>query len=181
MAKPFLRELCQENGLRLIEVLDRDDIALCNSIPTAEGAIAIAIKETDITIHGSECIVLGIGRTGFTLAKTLQGLGANVRVGIRRNEDAVRAAIMGWKPFMTTDLAAQTGEVDLLFNTIPTMIITAQILSRMPQKQSLLTLHPLPAVVISGMPTSAALRHCSHQASPVLLLPKRLAALLPTR
>ncbi|MDQ0169986.1 dipicolinate synthase subunit DpsA [Paenibacillus tundrae] len=144
MAKPFLRNLCQENGLRLIEVLNRDDIALYNSIPTAEGAIAMAIRETDFTIHGSECIVLGLGRTGFTMAKTLQGLGANVRVGIRREEDVARATIMGWKPFMTTDLAAQTGEVDLLFNTIPTMIITAQILSRMPQKAVIIDLASAP-------------------------------------
>ncbi|HBU84953.1 MULTISPECIES: dipicolinate synthase subunit DpsA [Paenibacillus] len=144
MAKPFLRDLCRENGLRLVEVLDRDDIALYNSIPTAEGAIAMAIRETDFTIHGSECIVLGLGRTGFTMAKTLQGLGANVRVGIRREEDAARAAIMGWKPFMTTDLAAQTGDVDLLFNTIPTMIITAQILSKMPQKAVIIDLASAP-------------------------------------
>lgn len=144
MAKPYLRELCRENGLRLMEVLDRDEIALYNSIPTAEGAVAMAIRETDFTIHGSKSIVLGLGRTGFTMARTLQGLGADVRVGVRREEDVARAAVMGWKPFLTTDLAAQTGEVDLLFNTIPTMIITAQILSRMPQKAVIIDLASAP-------------------------------------
>ncbi|MNV74013.1 Dipicolinate synthase subunit A [compost metagenome] len=104
----------------------------------------MAIQNTDITIHGSSCIVLGIGRTGFTLAKTLQGLGANVQVGVRREADVARAIQMGWKPFKTTDLSASTGDVDLIFNTIPTMIITAQIISKLPRKAVIIDLASAP-------------------------------------
>ncbi|MDO7905778.1 dipicolinate synthase subunit DpsA [Paenibacillus sp. JX-17] len=144
MARGFLRELAGKYKVKLVELLERDDVAIYNSIPTAEGAVMMAIQNTDFTIHGSKCIVLGMGRTGFTMARTLQGLGADVRVGVRREADAARALEMGWNPFMTRDLAVQASEVDLLFNTIPTMIITAQILSKMPQRAVIIDLASAP-------------------------------------
>lgn len=144
MAKSLLRRMSREYGFRLIELLDRDDVAIYNSIPTAEGALMMAIQNTDITIHGSTCVVLGIGRTGFTLAKTLQGLGAKIRVGVRREADAARAAVMGWEPFMTRDLTACTSDIDLIFNTIPTMIITAQIISKLPRRTVIIDLASAP-------------------------------------
>ncbi|MBW4840527.1 MAG: dipicolinate synthase subunit DpsA [Paenibacillaceae bacterium] len=144
IAKSFLKQMGNEHGFQIIEVLDRDDVAIYNSIPTAEGAVMMAIQNTDITIHGSTCIVLGIGRTGFTLAATLQGLGANVRVGVRREDDVARAVQMGWKPFATRDLAANVGDVDLIFNTIPTMIVTAQIISKLPRTAVIIDLASAP-------------------------------------
>ena len=45
---------------------------------------------------------------------------------------------------MTTDLAAHEGEIDLIFNTIPTMIITAQIMPRLPQKAVIIDLASAP-------------------------------------
>lgn len=104
----------------------------------------IAIQNTDFTIHNSAALVLGMGRTGFTMAKTLQGLGADVRVSVRREEDAAKASVMGLKPFLTRDLANYAGEADLIFNTIPSMIITAQILSKMKPKSLIIDLASAP-------------------------------------
>lgn len=144
IAKNLLKRMAEEYELRLVEMLERDDVAIYNSIPTAEGAVMMAIQNTEITIHGSTCIVLGIGRTGFTLAKTLQGLGADIRVGVRKESDVARAVQMGWKPFMTKDLNAFTDGVDLIFNTIPTMIITAQIISKLPRQAVIIDLASAP-------------------------------------
>ncbi|WIV20832.1 dipicolinate synthase subunit DpsA [Paenibacillus polygoni] len=144
MAKPYLKEICKQNRIRLIELLDRDDVAIHNSIPTAEGAIMLAIQQTDFTIHNSVALVLGLGRTGFTMAKTLQGLGADVRVAVRREEDIARASVMGLKPFLTRDLEKHAGQADLIFNTIPSMIITAQILSKMKSKSFIIDLASAP-------------------------------------
>lgn len=131
MAKSYLRALCAGHSLKLVELLNRDDVAIYNSIPTAEGAIVMAIQNTDFTIHGSTSMVLGMGRTGFTMARTLQGIGAKVKVGVRKLEHYARAEEMGWKPFMTADLLVHAPEADLIFNTVPGMIIDAQVLSRL--------------------------------------------------
>lgn len=130
IAKSYLRQKCAKYSLQLIELLNRDDVAIYNSIPTAEGALVMAIQNTDFTIHGSTSMVLGLGRTGFTMARSLQGLGARVKVGVRRQEHYARAKEMGWEPFMTSEILLQVPQTDLIFNTIPNMIITAQVLSR---------------------------------------------------
>ncbi|GAE04834.1 dipicolinate synthase subunit A [Paenibacillus sp. JCM 10914] len=144
MAKPYLRSLCDQYHIKLVEILERDDVAIYNSIPTAEGALMMAIQNTDFTIHGSTSMVLGMGRTGFTMARSLQGLGAKVMMGVRRSEHYARAEEMGWKPFLIRDLGAHVPAVDLLFNTIPTMIVTAQIISKMPREAVIIDLASAP-------------------------------------
>ncbi|MVO99104.1 dipicolinate synthase subunit DpsA [Paenibacillus lutrae] len=144
MAKPYLKDLCDSQSLRLVELLQRDDIAIYNSIPTAEGALMIAIQNTDITIHGSQSMVLGFGRTGFTMARSLQGLGAKVKVGVRKPEHFARALEMGFTPFYTRDLYQEVGNIDLLFNTIPTMIVTAQIITNIPHRAVIIDLASKP-------------------------------------
>jgi dipicolinate synthase subunit A len=144
MAKPFLRKLCEKYHLNLIELFERDDVAIYNSIPTAEGALMMAIQNTDITIHGSNCIVLGLGRTGFTMARTLLALGASVKVGVRRNEAFARAFEMGFEPFYMADLARHAGNIDLIFNTIPTMIVTAQVIAQLPLRACIIDLASKP-------------------------------------
>ncbi|CAM4259604.1 dipicolinate synthase subunit DpsA [Paenibacillus typhae] len=144
MAKGYLRSLCARHKLKLIELLNRDDVAIYNSIPTAEGALVMAIQNTDFTIHGSTSMVLGMGRTGFTMARALQGLGSTVKVGVRKQDHYARAEEMGWKPFMTGELLTQVGDTDLIFNTIPSMIITAQILSRVPKSSVIIDLASAP-------------------------------------
>lgn len=144
IAKKLLKKKSEELDFRLIELMERDEIAIYNSIPTAEGAVMMAIQNTDITLHGSTCVVLGLGRTGFTLASTLQALGANVRVGVRRQVHMARAIQMGWKPFATTDSKLYEGQIDLIFNTIPTMIVTAQIISKLPREAVIIDLASAP-------------------------------------
>ena len=119
-------------------------MAIYNSIPTAEGAVMMAIQNTDITLHGSSCMVLGIGRTGMTLARTLQGLGAKVKVGVRREEHFARSYEMGFEPFYIKDLQQYAGNIDLLFNTIPTMIVTAQIIANLPSRAVIIDLASKP-------------------------------------
>lgn len=144
MAKKYLKQLCEAHGIQIIELFERDDVAIYNSIPTAEGAIMLAIQHTDITIHGSQSMVLGFGRTGFTMARTLQGLGAKVKVGVRRPEHYARVWEMGFQPFYTKDLFEQVSNIDLLFNTIPTMIVTAQVITNIPHRAVIIDLASRP-------------------------------------
>lgn len=144
IAKPYLRELCKSQNRELVELFDRDDVAIYNSIPTAEGAVMMAIQHTDITIHDSTCMVLGLGRTGLTLARTLKGLGARIKAGVRREDAFARAFEMGFEPFYMPDLARQSGNIDLLFNTIPTMIVTAQVIAQLPLRACIIDLASKP-------------------------------------
>ncbi len=132
MARKYLMDLTKELQLKLVELLDRDDIAIYNSIPTVEGTLMMAIQNTDFTIHSSNAMVLGFGRTGMSLARVLHLLGARVKVGARRPEHLARIYEMGFTPFHINDLDKNVEDVDLLFNTIPRMIVTAKVIANIP-------------------------------------------------
>lgn len=144
MAKPYLKSLCQKNSIRMVELFERDDVAIYNSIPTAEGALMMAIQNTDFTIHGSRSMVLGLGRTGLTMARVLQGLGAHVLVGVHRPEQFARAYEFGFEPFYTSEIQDHVGNIDLIFNTIPSMIVTAQIIAKIPMRALIIDLASKP-------------------------------------
>ena len=57
VAKPVIRGLATQYGLVLLEMAEIDEIAILNSIPTAEGAIQVAMENTDFTLHDSHCWV----------------------------------------------------------------------------------------------------------------------------
>lgn len=144
MAKSYLKTLCTKHSITLIELFDRDDVAIFNSIPTAEGAIMMAIQNTDFTIHGSVSAVLGLGRTGLTMARTLKGLGSRVKVGVRKPEHFARAWEIGFEPFYMKDLFQHVSEVDLLFNTIPALVVTASIIANMSHRALIIDLASKP-------------------------------------
>ncbi|MFU1794972.1 dipicolinate synthase subunit DpsA [Paenibacillus azoreducens] len=144
IAKSYLRNLCAELGIDLIELFSRDDVAIYNSIPTAEGALMMAIQHTDITIHGSRCMVLGLGRIGLTLAGMLHRLGAHVKAGVQKPEQFARAWEMGIQPFNTKNLYDEGVNVDIIFNTVPAHILTSRVLTRIPHHAIIIDLASKP-------------------------------------
>lgn len=131
---PFLLECESECGLTLVKLFERDDVAIYNSIPTVEGTIMMVIQNTDITIHSSNVIILGLGRTGMSLARTFDALGAHVKVGARRPEHLARITEMGLEPFHIKDLEESVSDVDVVINTVPSNVITSLVLSKMPSR-----------------------------------------------
>jgi dipicolinate synthase subunit A len=131
IARTRLQEWCRKYPLHLVKLMELDEVAILNSIPTAEGAIALAMQHTDITIHGAIALVLGFGRCGKTLARTLHALGATVKVAARRPADLARVREMGLQPIPMGELRGAVAAVDMVFNTIPDMILSAAVLSHM--------------------------------------------------
>ena len=100
-----------------------------NSIPSAEGAIQIAMEELPITIHGSSSYILGFGRVAATLARMLQGLGSKVTVVARNSAQLARAEEMGCRVLSFDHLIAGIGEAQVIYNTVPAMVLTAEVLA----------------------------------------------------
>jgi dipicolinate synthase subunit A len=132
ISNAYLNELISQTKRRLVLLFDRDDVAIYNSIPTVEGTIMLAIQHTDFTIHGSNIIVLGLGRVGMSVARTFAALGAKIKVGARKSEHIARITEMGLIPFHLQDLEKSVLDTDILINTIPISIVTASVISKMP-------------------------------------------------
>lgn len=120
---PYLEEALQKNPLTFVPLMERDDIAIYNSVPTAEGTILVALQQMKTTIHGSNVVVLGLGRVGLTVADKFQKLGANVSAGVRKARDIAKASTLGFKGFHLSELTSQLKDCDLLINTIPVMVV----------------------------------------------------------
>ena len=127
-ARPALQTAAKAFGLKLIETGGLDELTILNSIPSAEGAIQMAMESTSITIHGSNSMVLGFGRSAFTLAKTLQGMGAKVGVVARKEGDLARAFSLGMHPVHFMDICVEISQADIIFNTVPSLVLDRVVL-----------------------------------------------------
>ncbi|WP_026689850.1 dipicolinic acid synthetase subunit A [Alteribacter aurantiacus] len=127
-----LKALLHKSKRPFVELFSRDDVAIYNSIPTAEGTVMMVIQHTDTTIHSSEMIVLGFGRVGMTVAKTFKHLGAKVKVAAEQTELLARAFEQGFTPINLNDLEGHAQNTDIIINTIPAQVLKANVISKMP-------------------------------------------------
>ncbi|MEH7234720.1 dipicolinic acid synthetase subunit A [Bacillus sp. JJ1562] len=132
ISNSYLDGIINATNRKLVRLFERDDVAIYNSIPTVEGTIMMVIQHTDITIHNSNVAVLGLGRVGMSVARSFAALGANVKVGARKTEHIARISEMGLTPFQLSNLADEVKNIDVCINTIPHLIVTASVISKMP-------------------------------------------------
>lgn len=128
VANAHLKELSAIYGWRLVEIAEIDELAILNSIPSAEGAVQMAMEASDITIHDSVSMVLGFGRCGTTLAQALAGLGATVMVAARASRDLARAKAYGYQAVDFLALPEFIGMVDFIYNTAPALVLPRALL-----------------------------------------------------
>lgn len=125
-----IQHLAQVCNVYTVDMLEREEMAILNAIPTSEGAIQIAMEEMPITLHGSNALILGYGRIGKTLAKMLQGIGANVFVEARKYADFAWIKSYGYSPVNICDLSQTVKEMNVIFNTIPHVVLDNNILNK---------------------------------------------------
>lgn len=120
---PPQRKTAEERGLCLIDLLERPELMELSAIATAEGAVALAMKELCTTLFGTPCMVVGYGRCGSALARRLAALGAEVTATARRPEQLARIYADGFTPCSTARLAEKAGSCGVIFNTVPAQVL----------------------------------------------------------
>lgn len=115
-------------GAFCYDYADCDEFAVLNAIPTAEGAIEIAMRELPVTLHGTNCLVIGFGRIAKILCQKLQGLGAIVSASARKERDLAFMHAFGYLPIHIKDLSSHIGKAQLIVNTVPQLILTHDLL-----------------------------------------------------
>ncbi|MGM9937755.1 MAG: dipicolinate synthase subunit DpsA, partial [Candidatus Ornithomonoglobus sp.] len=126
----YISERLTARGIKHSDYMARDELAIRNAVPTAEGAIQIAISETPITLHGSKCLVLGYGKVGKTLSRCLNGLGAKTYVGARKYADLALIESHDCIPLTINEAKTRINEFDVIFNTVPALILTGEVLEK---------------------------------------------------
>lgn len=137
------------NNIKIIDLMQNDELTILNTIATAEGAISDIVTNTDFNLHGSKVLILGFGRVSKVLAKKLKALDANVTCAARKESDFAWMEALGYNvaninllgknnlanEFDSLDKKDDVGahlksydsqnlnQYDIIINTVPTIIL----------------------------------------------------------
>lgn len=175
---PSLKEILAQKGILVCETREMDEISIPNAVPTAEGAIQVAMENTDITIHNSQSFVLGFGRCGAILAQTLQALGAEVTVAVRRKRVLAWVEAFKMRPLLLDFLSEEVAGADIIFNTIPAIVLNAEVLYRVNKSTLVIDLATYPGGVDFPVAKRLKIKAISLPGLPGKVAPKTAARIL---
>lgn len=115
---------------RILDYAGRERFALLNAVPTAEGALLLALQNGKRTVLGMRVAVIGYGKVAFATAKLFHAAGADITVFARKEQARTEAHMMGYTARPLDELSACAGEYELLINTVPARILNREILSK---------------------------------------------------
>lgn len=155
---PAVRELAEELGRPVYDYFSSEEFQSKNALPTAEGAVAILMRETDTTVAGMPVAVTGYGRVSCALCELLYAMRAKVTVAARKERDLADAAARG---YATVPIGEPEGLIALcrgqsaIFNTVPARIFSENIIREMKKDMLLIDLASAPG----GVDANAAGKH----------------------
>ncbi len=114
------------------------------ALPTAEGAVQLALEELPTTLQGARVLILGFGRVGRLTAHRMAALGARVTVAAREYGELAWAAAYGYEGVALADLNWELGAFALVVNTIPARVLERKHLARVSPGAFLLDLASAP-------------------------------------
>ena len=161
------KAIAAEAGVELVDYFAREELAIRNAIPTAEGCIGVLLAQRKRTLWGSAVLLLGFGPVGQAVGTRLAALGAHVTVAARR---PAQRESLGMQGAELARLARLAPAFDTVVNTIPAQVLTAPVLARLRPGSLIVDLASHPG----GTDFDAAAR-CGHKAIHALSLPAACA------
>lgn len=132
-----LQTKCERKGILWADYMLREELAVLNAVPTAEGAIQIAMQELPTVLFGQKCLITGFGRISKVLTHDLMALGMDVTVAARKFSDLAWITVYGAKKLPTSRIGDRLEKYDLIINTVPAKLFDRSLLSKV-RKDSLI-------------------------------------------
>lgn len=169
---PFLNHMGEKLQKQIIPIFAREDIAIYNSIPTAEGTLQLAMEQTDYTMHGASVMVLGFGKVGVTTARLFSSVGSHVSVAIRKDAAAARVREMGLKACAFSHLAKEIGNYQIIINTVPDLVLDKKLLESTSKEALIIDLASSPGGVDFTVANALGIRTIHALGLPGKVAPK---------
>lgn len=144
---PGARSTIQRTGGVPVDYYTRSELASLNAVPTAEGCLCLLMQMRTRTLWESPVLVLGFGRVGQAVARRLAALGARVTVAARNADQRAGARCCGCHAAPLTALERLLPGFDALVNTIPALVLPAELLARLPRGAVIIDLASAPGGV----------------------------------
>lgn len=161
-------------GLTVRDYFTGPALALRNAVPTAEGALALAMEALPVTVQGARVLILGFGPVGQACALRFAALGARVCVWARREEQRAAAFALGLRaePFGLPE------GYDLAVNTVPAPVLGEAELSALPAGAPVIELASAPGGADAGAAERLGVRLIAAPGLPGKAAPASAAAYL---
>jgi dipicolinate synthase subunit A len=134
-------------GIGLHEYESDRELMLLRGPAIVEGALAVAIENTDVTLHASRVGVVGYGTIGSLLARTLVGLGASVHVFARNPVQRAAAHANAASAHPLEELPERASTLSLLFSSVPARVVGADVLRQLARQAVVIDLAAPPGGV----------------------------------
>lgn len=133
-------------GCKTIDLL-QDPLYLAeNANITAHCAVKLALDRSPVILYGCPVLVVGWGRIGKCLAQLLRQMGARVTVAVRKETDRAMLLALGYDVIDTQTLTHGPAHCRMIFNTVPSVVLTRDALSECPKDCLKLELASLPGM-----------------------------------
>ena len=144
---PSFREALEKSGAYYYDLMEDEPLTLYNTIATAEGAIAEAVTKSAENLSHSPCLVLGYGRCARTLCAYLKGMFCEVTVCARRADARAMASVIVDQTISPEELTYHVGLYSFIFNTVPSQILTRDLLEKMSPNTTIIDIASAPGGV----------------------------------
>lgn len=124
MISKLYRNELENTGAKVIDYFEREELNILNAVSTVEGALEIAMHETDTTIFASNVLVIGYGRLGKVAADRFNALGGKVTVSARKKSDFAWINVNAYKDIKTNEISKHIENFDIIINTVPHPVLS---------------------------------------------------------
>ncbi len=157
--KDTVKEQLEEKYLKVIDVMKREELAILNTIATAEGTIKVAIENTDKILQGTKVLILGFGRVAKIVANKFSLLSTNVTCAARKISDLAWIEAYGYQSININDMLYDLNDFDIIINTVPQLLIKERELKHMKSDVLLIDLASSPGGIDSVVATQMGLKY----------------------
>ncbi|MDO5148715.1 MAG: dipicolinate synthase subunit DpsA [Oscillospiraceae bacterium] len=130
MINETVEKIFLPSEIEIYDYLKCEEFSIRNAVPTAEGAIQIAMEEMPSVLYGKEILITGYGRIARVLSKILCAMGCSVTVSARKKSDIVWASVYGCRGVTISEAMKNPESYDVIFNTVPAVIMGRETLGR---------------------------------------------------
>ncbi len=170
-----IQKKLSEKYLDVIDIMKREELAILNTIATAEGTIEVAISNTDKILQGSRVLILGFGRVAKIVASKFSKLSAIVTCAARKVSDLAWIKAYGYDSLDIHDMLYDLKDFDIIINTVPQTIIHEKELKHMDSDVLLIDLASAPGGIDSKMAKNMGLKFVWALALPGKIAPSSSA------
>lgn len=170
-----IRKKLSEKYVDVIDLMKRDELAILNTIATAEGTMEVAISNTDKIVQGSKVLILGFGRVGKIVASKFSRLSARVTCAARKISDLAWIQAYGFRSLDINDMLYDLKDFDIIINTVPQTIINERELKHMNSDVLLIDLASAPGGIDSKAAVNMGLKFVWALALPGKVAPSSSA------